>query len=534
MLAARTAIKHCLTLFDVAGLFVISGVRTCGGGAGYCLLGLDCTLDEDFLPDEGEGQHCEGLRSAFTPSAHFVCCRAANNYKQPQVPVTTPLDVLQNEVDDVLQKVAESVEAAKRTPAPEAELRETQSEGSTLLEEEVLESSIEGGVLQGDDGSEEGMQNDEEYRDEQEHASVDEELYQNDDPSEAVSVQQEPKIEDSSSEEKSTEENTISSESSESSEEESSSSSEETDSDEVLTTTTTTNKSKQKPPPTQQSPSVSEAQNDLKGNVDKDSVENNTEGVVSPSIEVTQEESETFTPNPEENVTEELMSKESLLAIDETNLDEFQRDENTKEPIIETSNPEMKGTTDKSTTSTEKLDISKEQIGLTPQNMTLVSPELSYSKPVKTKTKPLPGKKTANKDTSKPSSVEVSFNEVVSTTVDKKAEENSVHYEGRPVVEENVRTNSTNANSQTDTEGGFATDSSVYPEHQASGRPGSQGHEGVVCSRTPASNNNCSREIRFEFENHTLCFGSVYSLDWVVTSASCALRSVSTQTFYCR
>ncbi|GLG98015.1 Uncharacterized protein GBIM_04654 [Gryllus bimaculatus] len=50
------------------------GVKTCRAGAGYCLLGNDCTLDEDFLPDDRHG-HCDGLRSAFTPSAHFVCCR---------------------------------------------------------------------------------------------------------------------------------------------------------------------------------------------------------------------------------------------------------------------------------------------------------------------------------------------------------------------------------------------------------------------------------------------------------------------------
>jgi hypothetical protein len=50
------------------------GVRSCRAGTGYCLLGLDCTLDEDFLPDD-EGGHCDGLRSAFTPSAHFICCR---------------------------------------------------------------------------------------------------------------------------------------------------------------------------------------------------------------------------------------------------------------------------------------------------------------------------------------------------------------------------------------------------------------------------------------------------------------------------
>ncbi|KAI5706429.1 hypothetical protein M8J76_009656 [Diaphorina citri] len=59
-----------------AGLFVISGVMTCGDGRGYCLLGLDCTLDEEFLPDP-QG-HCRGLQNAFTPSAHFSCCKYKN------------------------------------------------------------------------------------------------------------------------------------------------------------------------------------------------------------------------------------------------------------------------------------------------------------------------------------------------------------------------------------------------------------------------------------------------------------------------
>lgn len=49
---------------------------TCGDGRGYCLLGLDCTLDEEFLPDP-EG-HCKGLQNAFTPSAYFSCCKYKN------------------------------------------------------------------------------------------------------------------------------------------------------------------------------------------------------------------------------------------------------------------------------------------------------------------------------------------------------------------------------------------------------------------------------------------------------------------------
>lgn len=85
-----------------SGLFVIMGVRSCRAGTGYCLLGLDCTLDEDFLPDD-QGGHCDGLRSAFTPSAHFICCRynAANKTVSPQtVPISTPISVGQDIIDN--------------------------------------------------------------------------------------------------------------------------------------------------------------------------------------------------------------------------------------------------------------------------------------------------------------------------------------------------------------------------------------------------------------------------------------------------
>ena len=91
-----------LWLLVSAGLFVIMGVRSCRAGTGYCLLGLDCTLDEDFLPDD-QGGHCDGLRSAFTPSAHFICCRynAANKTSSPQtVPVSTPISMGQDIIDN--------------------------------------------------------------------------------------------------------------------------------------------------------------------------------------------------------------------------------------------------------------------------------------------------------------------------------------------------------------------------------------------------------------------------------------------------
>nr|QKV49923.1 mucin-22-like protein [Locusta migratoria] len=77
------------------------GVSTCGNGSGYCLLGLDCTLDDDFVADTSGG-HCRGLLTAFTPSAHFVCCRYA-------------MDAAPEEADD-----ADDVDDADATDQTEA------------------------------------------------------------------------------------------------------------------------------------------------------------------------------------------------------------------------------------------------------------------------------------------------------------------------------------------------------------------------------------------------------------------------------
>jgi hypothetical protein len=74
-------------IFIFTGLFVILGVGTCREGAGYCLLGADCTLDHDFSPDD-TGGHCNGLRSAFTPAANFVCCKY-NGAGDVKLPATT-------------------------------------------------------------------------------------------------------------------------------------------------------------------------------------------------------------------------------------------------------------------------------------------------------------------------------------------------------------------------------------------------------------------------------------------------------------
>jgi len=65
-------------VFGWSGVFVITGVKTCGGGTGYCILGGDCTVDKEFIADTG---HCDGLRKAFTPRAYFVCCSFVNGKK---------------------------------------------------------------------------------------------------------------------------------------------------------------------------------------------------------------------------------------------------------------------------------------------------------------------------------------------------------------------------------------------------------------------------------------------------------------------
>ena len=41
---------------------------------GYCILGLSCSVDSDFVPDD-LGGHCDRLSEAFNPKASFVCCK---------------------------------------------------------------------------------------------------------------------------------------------------------------------------------------------------------------------------------------------------------------------------------------------------------------------------------------------------------------------------------------------------------------------------------------------------------------------------
>nr|XP_040564298.1 uncharacterized protein LOC121114404 [Lepeophtheirus salmonis] len=56
------------------GVFVITHIRSCRNGAGYCILGFSCEIDNDFEADD-LGGHCRGLSAAFNPVASFVCCK---------------------------------------------------------------------------------------------------------------------------------------------------------------------------------------------------------------------------------------------------------------------------------------------------------------------------------------------------------------------------------------------------------------------------------------------------------------------------
>jgi len=56
------------------GVFVITHIRSCRNGAGYCILGIKCSVDSDFVEDDSGGD-CNSLSAAFSPQATFVCCK---------------------------------------------------------------------------------------------------------------------------------------------------------------------------------------------------------------------------------------------------------------------------------------------------------------------------------------------------------------------------------------------------------------------------------------------------------------------------
>ncbi|RZF31998.1 hypothetical protein LSTR_LSTR016720, partial [Laodelphax striatellus] len=136
-------------------LFVISGVGTCGGGGGYCLLGFDCTLDEDFVADDGNG-HCEGLKSAFTPSAHFVCCRdtkrpsSSNNGTKMEESLMNLIAAVNNDMGlDMKNKRKPIVDEMKEEGKNGDHLGETTIQPATTTEVIIDQSTTDSGQQMG-------------------------------------------------------------------------------------------------------------------------------------------------------------------------------------------------------------------------------------------------------------------------------------------------------------------------------------------------------------------------------------------------
>lgn len=127
----------------IEGLFVISGVKTCGDTFGYCLLGSDCTTDDDFLPDPSG--NCEGLKRAFTPSAPFICCKF-NKITPPQPGTSrTDIDLKKNTSNDIKEKISrstrEDIDSSKMDIDQLSKLNQIESVIKKIVEQLINETA---------------------------------------------------------------------------------------------------------------------------------------------------------------------------------------------------------------------------------------------------------------------------------------------------------------------------------------------------------------------------------------------------------
>jgi len=95
------------------GVFVITHIRSCRNGAGYCILGIDCTVDTDFVKDDSGGD-CNSLGTAFSPQAKFVCCKV--NPANFEVPATQNLDAVVLEQNSVAPSTTTTTTTTTPTP----------------------------------------------------------------------------------------------------------------------------------------------------------------------------------------------------------------------------------------------------------------------------------------------------------------------------------------------------------------------------------------------------------------------------------
>ncbi|KAL5234652.1 hypothetical protein ACI65C_002062 [Semiaphis heraclei] len=124
------------------GLFVISGVKTCGNTLGYCLLGSDCTMDDDFLPDSTG--NCDGLKRAFTPSAPFTCCKFNQRIPQSRTPLIEPnIKKATNTVakDKLGRNTRENIDASQMDNDQLAKLNEIELVVKKIVEQLINETA---------------------------------------------------------------------------------------------------------------------------------------------------------------------------------------------------------------------------------------------------------------------------------------------------------------------------------------------------------------------------------------------------------
>lgn len=449
-------------MFLLPGLFVISGVSTCGEGGGYCLLGMDCTLDEDFLPDLGPGQHCEGLRSAFTPSAHFVCCRVVSNqstYKPPLLPTdpttehSTSVDVLENEIDQVLLKVAQSVDSIKSATSPNSP--PDQGGGVMMGDAPVTEESDEDSIEVGHDSSEQEDDSSDEGGSEESSVEVSSPSH-----STSIKVKRPGGVKDSSSEVDSSEEYAI--HKIESSENFINSHSPEP----PIKNTDSSLTSKLKPG------SIAITKNEDTFKVQGDS--GHTEG---PGA---------FTPLGQ---LDTMSSKETPLQ------NEIMTESVSKGTVNEATNLEDKSVerkTDKPSTVTPKHD---QNISENPIPTTIETTQRPLTPGMATTVKPMSSTTLRPPDANGVFKVNKTNNIATSTGV-----------------------------SVVSNPPGSTTDDRLVTSTSVSPTPVSPPMGEVTQGQPRPCSTNCSDEITFEFQNQPLCFGSMFIPGWVVTSASCALR----------
>lgn len=119
------------------GVFVITQIKECRNRMGYCILGLSCNVDTDFVPDD-LGGHCNQLSEAFNPKANFVCCKQNPDLFQDDKSDELEAVILEHNVNHPTASESTSVEPedGKEETIPEEENIQDKEEEKDEKEEE--------------------------------------------------------------------------------------------------------------------------------------------------------------------------------------------------------------------------------------------------------------------------------------------------------------------------------------------------------------------------------------------------------------